>query len=108
MKDTTKLGLLSTCAFICACGIGWFVHDGYNILMDHRQVQGLWFSNINYTQMSKQAKEIDNNGEWVCVNVVKSMSYKDIVNTCEHEAAHELFARQCTANVEKCMEVIEK
>jgi hypothetical protein len=90
------------------CAVGWFSHDVYNSMNDKRELKGLWFSNLNYSSVSKQAYEMDNAGEWVCTNIVKSMTFKDIIETCTHEASHELFARQCTDNVEKCMEAIEK
>jgi hypothetical protein len=36
------------------------------------------------------------------------MDYNDAINTCEHETAHEIFAIECSKNIDKCMEAIQK
>jgi hypothetical protein len=89
--------------------MGWFGNVLYKAYDNKIQIQGLWFKNwYNETAVKDRAYEMDNSGEWVLVNVNKDMEYKDIVDTCEHEAAHELFARKCTAHPEVCFKLMEK
>ena len=68
-----------------------------------RIFDGLRFEN-NLTQQEaiQSAKSWDNNSDWVCINV-KGMEYSYAVNICKHEVAHEIFAKYCEYNMNKCI-----
>ena len=94
--------------FLLISGIflGWFGNDLYKNYNNELQIKGLWFSNWNnITQVKDYAYSMDSSGEWVCINVNNKMDYEDIVNTCQHEAGHELFARKCQDNPEICFKL---
>jgi len=85
-----------------------FVIQEYGIF---REAQLLAQDNVRYkgfiTYAQNKASALDyaygkeSSGDWVCVNI-KGMNYKDAVQTCQHEAAHELFAQACEQDTELC------
>lgn len=87
--------------------LGWFGNTLYKDWNNKKTLDGMWLQGYNEKEAYNELNSLDNSGEWVCVNVDKTMSYKDIIETCEHEASHELFARKCTENVSKCMDVFD-
>jgi hypothetical protein len=95
--------------FILGLGIGWALNESWEAYTNEQTLNGLWFGNgnWNYTEVKYSANKLDSSGQWVCVNINKETSYQDIIKICEHEASHELFARQCTANVSECMELMK-
>ena len=94
---------------IVGVGIGWSLNESYDNYTNKQTLRGLWFGdgNWNYTDVKYSANKLDSTGHWVCVNVQEEYSYDDIIKICEHESAHELFARQCSANIEECMKLME-
>ena len=103
--DKTDFILLST-LLIGGILLGWFVNEIYQDWNNERQIKGLWFSNWNnLTQVKDEAYSMDSSGQWVCINVNSKMDYKDIIDTCEHEASHELFARKCDESPEVCFKL---
>jgi len=107
IEDKTVFGLYAF-LFILVFIAGWFSDELYRELNNKREVNGLWISGMNKTSAESRAYNIDNSGQWICVNVVESMSYKNIVETCNHEAGHELFARKCGANPKLCFNLDRK
>lgn len=71
-----------------------------------RTVNGLYFK-LNDTQLNavQVAKNIENTGKWICVNV-NGMNYKTMVETCQHEAGHEIFAEIVEKHPEKISQVM--
>lgn len=93
---------------IMLIGIGWLAGDIYNDVNQKIQIRGLWFNNFqNYSDVQEYAYNQDHSGEWVCINVNKDLTFEDIVETCTHEASHELFARKCTEQPEECIKLME-
>ena len=91
--------------FACGIGIGWAGNKLYDAYSNKRVLNGLWINyNITNLDAVKEAEKYDEYGTWVCVNI-KQMKYQDIIDTCIHEASHELFARNCETNATKCMEL---
>ena len=78
----------------------------YQTLHTERVLNGLWMHNFNETGANEKAQEMDGLGDWVCININR-MTIDDIILTCNHEAAHELFAEKCEGNASKCFIAIE-
>ena len=85
--------------------LGWFLHMVYYSWSNQRAYDGL---HLNDVESAKKALEIaydrDSYADWVCVNT-KGMSIEDVIRTCEHESAHEIFAVNCEKNITKCIEL---
>lgn len=103
MKEYIFLGALILGAGI----IGWFGNDIYRDKTNYRDYDGLWMpTNYNKVQALETAYNYDSVGNWICVNI-KGMELKDMEETVMHEIGHEAFARYCSKNVTKCLEVVE-
>ena len=82
--------------------IGWAVNEVYSNY--GRNFDGFWIPERNYTEAQAFLKTKEPTGNWVCVNI-KNMDYRKAVEICKHEVAHEIFARSCEKDVDKCFEV---
>lgn len=77
----------------------------YTLLGYDKKFNGLYFKgNITHNQAIAIGHEYDAGGNWVCVNV-RDMAYKDAVETCNHEAGHEIFAEYCQNHIEQCINI---
>lgn len=99
--------LMVTIMALCF-GVGWGVNDLYEYHSNKIQIRGLWMTGFNHSAAETQAYSLDHKGEWICINVNDNMKFQDIVNTCNHEAGHELFARKCSKNPELCLKLMEQ
>jgi len=87
--------------------LGFFSNDLYRDLKNERTLDGLWLHNYNESEANEQAQEMDNFGEWVCVNI-NGMEYDRAVEVVKHEVGHEIFAEICEKDVDKCFAVVRK
>ena len=88
--------------------LGWYGNDMYRWHENKQEVAGLWMSGIDYEMAQEEAYGLDSTGQWVCINVNKDLSFDQIIETCTHEAGHELFARKCADNPSICFELIRE
>jgi hypothetical protein len=85
---------------------------GYQIANDQNEVtgnkiDGMWLKGMeNKTEAENYVQEKDKGGDWICVNI-KGMTYKRMIEVCNHEAGHEIFAENCEKNIDKCLEITE-
>lgn len=89
--------------------VGSSVYSDYNMYKYPKSVNGLWLpsNNIsNKSQAIETANGFDTYGNWICINI-RGMSIEQMINTCEHEVGHEIFAQKCENNVTKCMEAVK-
>jgi hypothetical protein len=92
---------------ILALTMGYLANDAYRYYSNKRTVDGLWMPlNISKVDAIKTAQKWDKTGNWICINIV-GMKVNDIIETCEHEAGHEIFARYCEKNATKCLEAVK-
>jgi hypothetical protein len=78
----------------------------YQTVHTERTINGLWMSQYNENDAREAAQEMDQLEDWICINI-NGMTIDDIIQTCNHEAAHELFAEKCEDNASKCFVAIE-
>lgn len=88
--------------------IGYCINEVYREYNNKQELRGLWLKGYNSTQAMKKVYSLDDSGQWVCVNINKNLDYEDIVETCLHEAGHELFARKCADDPEVCFKLAEE
>ena len=86
--------LLITGGFI----LGIYVESLTTICPENREVVGLW-SPGNWT-------EFEFSGRWIHVKV-EGRTINDSLETCRHEVAHEIFARECSLNMTPCIELVD-
>lgn len=95
MKDFNFYLLVSS---LVVCGfLAGFIFSNIQSDATHVRVQGLWLPELKAVENYK--------GTFICINVDKTESIKDLVETCEHEVGHEVFARVCAKNFTKCEEL---
>ncbi len=83
--------------------LGWIGNNIYREITNKKTIDGLWIPRVsNITQAEELANEWDNVSNWICINIL-DMSIEDIIETCEHEAGHEMFARYCAEDIENCI-----
>ena len=85
-------------AGLCILLAGLSFHLG-TIMKDSTKVKvyGVWLP---------QLKQVENyDGRFICINIDETKTLKQLINTCEHEVGHEIFARECAANITKCLEI---
>jgi len=88
IKEFFILLLMSVCFFVS----GILVDEAYRAY-SAGGFQGIWLSSGgDQVNVLEAAYRYDSYGDWVCVNI-KNKDFSDIVDICEHEAGHELFAR---------------
>lgn len=107
MKEWIYDLIIGVLIFSGGCLIGWLYGEYQDIRNNDKLFDGFRIGNIDKNGVYERALERDGKGNWVCLNV-KGMVYKDIIDTCIHEASHELFARNCEKNSSKCLEIFEK
>ena len=57
-------------------------------------MDGVWVSDAKYL--------MNYTGSWACVNVGNIKSISRMIEECNHEIGHEIFARNCAKNITKC------
>lgn len=86
--------------------IGWLGNDIYRDAMNHRDINGLWIhKNFTNSEVQKYVASRDIVGDWVCINI-RGMTIPEIITTCEHEAAHEVFAEYCEDTPLECLKIV--
>jgi len=89
--------------------VGWIFNDLYSNWNQKRQIEGLWMRGFDSENLAEErAYEIEQSGAWVCVNIKPKLTFEEIVDTCIHEAGHELFARKCEDAPEICFELMKE
>lgn len=87
--------------------LGWFGHIAYREQMTIPRVyNGLYIRDKVHCDAKDVASGYEVSGDWVCVNV-RGMDYLDAVETCQHEAGHEIFAEILEDSPEKIKEVMQ-
>jgi len=95
-------------------GLGWSVNELWRMYSNDKYLNGLYFysgeSESSVLSMARE-KEMEGGvggGDWVCVNVAYEMEPKEAYTTCVHECSHkafsEIYAEDCEANPDKCLE----
>ena len=77
-----------------------------NIVQYQKQFAGLFTQDKNWIDAYNTARDLDPYGDWVCINT-RDSTYEEIVETCIHESAHELFAGIIEDNPEKIEEIFK-
>jgi len=107
-KMADILGTISTIFLILIMiGMGFVLGVGYSndfIKTPPLTYKGLSFRNYNCSDVQLKAYEYEPKADWVCINV-DGMSYEKMINTCVHEASHEIFAEYCADNIKECFDV---
>lgn len=98
--DLVVLGVIITLTFL----LGWFGHGIYSDYVDDVKYRGLWIK-ANYTQAQalEASREFDSQGSWICINI-RGITIPEMIETCEHEAGHEIFAQKCAGKARECLE----
>lgn len=61
------------------------------------KIKGLWLPDI---------KELKNyEGQYICINIEQTKTLEDLQKIINHEIGHEIFARYCEDDFDKCLEV---
>jgi hypothetical protein len=99
---------LKTIIVISLLAIGWIGNNIYQYYYspipkyyldnpNQVKVNGIWTNDI---------KQIANySGTFICINIKERDTLKDMMETCQHEIGHEVFARECGKNFTICEEV---
>jgi hypothetical protein len=101
--------ILIVCVIFIGIGLfvlGWFSNEVYKDWSNKKIIAGLWIPDTNKTGAIQTSLKLEGTGNWICINV-KGSDMKEIIDTCTHEASHELFARSCEGNITKCIEAIK-
>lgn len=62
-------------------------------------IRGLWLPDI---------QELKNyNGKYICINIDNTTNLEELDLTCKHEVGHEIFARYCEKDFDKCKEILK-
>lgn len=107
MKPENEIVVAMLVSLICGIVIGACGHILYKDYVSQKTVDGLWIPADNLTKY--EALELAYTasvGNWICVNI-EDMKLKDMENIIRHEIAHEMFARNCESDWDKCKEVME-
>jgi len=91
-----QIVLIAIIIFVVGIGLGAYINDTTSI-KTCPSIQGLWTSN-----------SFDFQGQWVHVRVDNMKNISQALDNCEHEVAHEIFARTCETNITPCLEIMEK
>lgn len=101
MENNDVIGLLisiGTLTFLIGVFMGFYLEDNNCPAMNQSiKIDGIWTHNVS--GLSKYS------GTFICVNIDNVKTLRDLVTTCEHEAGHEIFARECEVNFDKCVEL---
>lgn len=83
--------------------IGYQTANDQNDITGNK-IDGMWIKgDMNKTAVKDYVQERDTGGDWICVNI-KGMTYQRMIEVCNHEAGHEIFAEKCEKNIEKCID----
>jgi hypothetical protein len=87
--------------------VGWVANDIYRFIMEKREINGMILYSDNLTEDSARsyAESRDTVGNWICVNI-RGMTIHEMIATCEHESAHEIFAEHCEENATECLQKV--
>ena len=106
MNDNIFWSVIYVSMVIGLFALGWYGNILYRDMTNKRLFNGLYMRNFdNQSSAIKNAYNFDSLGEWICINT-KGMTFQEILTTCTHEAAHEVFAEIIEENPEKIEEVI--
>lgn len=101
-----EFGLLFTSIF----AMGWFSGVLYREWKADRVMDGLYIKNVNFEEAYKTSKEIDNYGDWVCINT-NGMDFSRGIDVCSHECGHavysEIYAEKCEEDMESCIKEMD-
>ena len=87
--------------------LGWASTMAWIEFSNQRVIDGLWVPGaLDDSDAENIASEYDAAGHWVCINT-NGMSYKRMVEVCQHEAGHEIWARACERDDAMCEEAQE-
>ena len=108
MTPFTFLQFSMIAMLILGVGLGWSGNELWKDYSNKRIINGLYLSKQNnWQEAMDSAQSLDEYGDFVCINT-KGMDYKKIVDTCVHEASHEIFAEYCEkGNEEICFKWLE-
>ena len=103
MENSRDMWRALTIVFILLTATLSFLY--FKPLLTSGNIEGLWIRGYNYTQFEAQNKayDISKGGEWICVNI-KGMNLKRMMEVCQHEVGHEIFAEKCEKNISRCLE----
>ena len=73
--------------------IGWLI--GNSNINTSARIDGVWLRNLDSLTNYE--------GRFICINIDETKTLKELSSTCTHEAAHEVFARECENNIDKCL-----
>jgi len=112
MINLIKFNAIFFIFLLLGTGLGWCLNELYDIWSAKRIVDGLaFYSPQNHTDALQVARQYDQNGIWVCINV-KGMPFSRANETCIHECAHatysEILANYCEKNPNECGEFFDK
>lgn len=98
-----ELGVSLGIFLICGGLLGFSGTRLYDSIAYEREWNGLYLRDRgNWSNTIKEARNIESNGDWVCVNI-RDMDYETAVKTCEHEVGHEIFAEKCEEDIGACI-----
>lgn len=61
------------------------------------KIKGVWIQDAKLLSKYK--------GSYICVNIDETKTLKELTRICQHEIGHEIFARQCEKDINKCLEL---
>lgn len=103
-----SLDYLMIAMIIIAIFVGYAISEYIHETKDAKKVlNGLWTSQRNWSDAYNVAKDRDQYGNWICINL-KGMNYDTMLTTIQHEIGHELFAQECESNVSRCIDAIKR
>lgn len=90
---------------IALSGFTGYMLKGEGCQQYERTIDGLYLGNWNETRVREHTKEIEPRGDWICTNV-REMSFQEAIETCNHEVGHEIFAKVCEKDIDKCLRAV--
>jgi hypothetical protein len=115
LVDVSFIIFLSICIFVLGIIVGEIYdldellkstgneYDGY-WLKGGNEYDGYWLKGANETEAKDFVNSRDPFGHWICVNI-NNMTYERMVEVCQHEVGHEIFATICQNDMERCFEI---
>jgi len=105
MKPETYNIIIDTCLFITVFILGIFTilaYQAYNHIGPFSlevKVYGVWTQDLSKLQTYS--------GSFICINIDETKTLKQLQNTVNHEIGHEIWARYCEDNIDKCINITE-
>ena len=86
--------------------VGYMAYE--EIITYDKLIDGLYFpdNTTTHSEVILSAYDYEREGKWVCINI-RDMTFQAAVDTCTHEAAHEMFAGIIEKNPDKINQVME-